>query len=80
MDGILALVQEKFDTGDIDGLMQDLFRILFRVGIVGIKQESYEKVSWAHEGARLMGAGISLNANIHIHPAFWRDLGIVDLN
>jgi hypothetical protein len=75
-DYIYSVAEDKFNLGDIDGFLQEMFRILFRVGVVGVKQESYASIYWSHQGQKLFGSEISRDAMIHIHPAFWRILGI----
>lgn len=75
-DHISSLVRDKFNSDDIDGFMQEMFKILFRVGIIGVKQESYASVYWSYQGQKLMSTEINRDAVFHIHPAFWRVLGV----
>jgi len=75
-DSIYQLINDAFDTGNIDGFMQEVLKILYRVGVVGIKQESFSRVNWSYQGQKLNSPEVNLNATIHIHPAFWRVLGI----
>jgi len=75
-DYIYNLMKDKFDTGDLDGFMSEIFKIFFRVGVIGVKQESYSSVYWSYQGQKLMNSETNRNAVYHVHPAFWRVLGI----
>ena len=75
-DFIYQLIKEKFDNGDIDGFLQEMIKILFRVGLIGIKPESYTSVYWSYQGKKLLSSEINETATIYVHPAFWRILGI----
>ena len=74
-DYIQNVVEEKFNNGDVDGFLQEMFKILYRVGVVGVKPESYSSVLWSYQGQKLISAEINKDAIIHVHPAFWRVLG-----
>lgn len=73
---IYKLIESKFNFNDTNGFMVDMFKILFLVGLVGVKPDSTTSVQWAHEGRKLLNGEVSETAVIHIHPAFWRVLGI----
>ena len=75
-DYIFSLVEDKFNSGDTDGFMQEMFKILFRVGLVGLKPDSFAAVYWSYHGQKLLTAEIDPNTRVHIHPAFWRVLGV----
>jgi hypothetical protein len=75
-DHIYCLITEKFNADDIDGFMQEMFKILFRVGVVGVKPESSQSTSWSYMGHKLVGSYSSEDTPIYIHPAFWNVLGI----
>lgn len=56
---------------------RSLFQIFYKVGLVGLKLETYEKFSWMNSGmASLSSAEITEGTRVAIHPAFWRALGI----
>lgn len=74
-DTITRLIQEKWGI-DNCALLEDCLKILFLTGVVGVKSESYSNVFWSYKGEGLIGGEISPNATIHIHPAFYRVLGI----
>jgi hypothetical protein len=75
-DYIYGLILEKFNSEDIDGFIQAMLKILFRVGVVGIRYGSYADMCWSYKGHKLVGSYIDDNATIYIHPAFWCVLGI----
>jgi hypothetical protein len=75
-DFIRSVIEDKFNSGDIDGFLQEMIKILFRVGIIGIKPESFASVYWSYQGQKLISSEINETAVIHVHPAFWRILGI----
>jgi hypothetical protein len=75
-DHIYSLVEEKLGTRDIDGLMRDLFRIFYRTGIIGVKKETYLETYWSYLGHKVLEAELDSNVTYHIHPAFWRVLGV----
>ena len=72
-DYIYRLIEEKMD---FDEIIPELMRIFFQVGIVGVKREPHLEVYWSHEGRKLPSSDIDGEAGIHIHPAFYRILGI----
>jgi hypothetical protein len=54
-----------------------LVEVFYRVGIVGLKLETYETVAWSIEGSRTVStAEIDPETKIAIHACFWRTLGI----
>lgn len=56
---------------------RSLVQVFYRVGLVGLKLESYEKFSWMNSGKSVVSsAEISDKTRVAIHPAFWRVLGI----
>lgn len=75
-DEIHHLVMSWFNSGDTEGLIQEVLRILFRVGVVGIKPEQRAAFLWAHLGQKLNLAELSEHTQVKIHPAFWRVLNI----
>lgn len=56
---------------------KSIFPIFYKMGLVGLKIESYEKYVWTTFSPRnISSAEISDNTRIAVHPAFWRVLGI----
>ncbi len=72
-DHLYRLVDEKMD---FDSAIPELLHILYRVGIVGVKKESYLETYWSHKGDKIHQSDINSDARFHIHPAFYRILGV----
>jgi hypothetical protein len=54
-----------------------IIRIFYRVGLVGLKLERFESVSWSFSGHRnVSSAEIQPEVRVSIHPFAWRTLGI----
>lgn len=73
-DYLYNLFDEKL--GDFDDVMPDLMRIFFKVGIVGVKNESFLETYWSFERKRIRKVEIDKDTKLYIHPAFWRVLGV----
>ena len=72
----------KLGTGVIDGnrsinaFLISLIKIFYRVGLVGIKPDSFNETQWSfREKAAISDGQIKRTATIKIHPTFWRALG-----
>lgn len=51
---------------------------LYRVGIVGLKTDSFKEVIWSNSELNMMSAAdINDNTIIQVHKMFWRALGII---
>ena len=62
---------------DITAFRRDLFMVFYKVGIVGLKLERFESVSWVDE----LGQGVSYSeiddsTRATVHPTYGRALGI----
>lgn len=56
---------------------RSIMRVFYRVGLVGLKLQSYETVSWSFSGHRdVSSAEIQPEVRVYIHPFAWRTLGI----
>jgi hypothetical protein len=75
-DHIYSLTLEKFNTEDIEGFVQEMFKILFRVGAVGVRQSRGTGISWSYQRTKLLGSLIDDQALVYLHPAFHSVLGI----
>ncbi len=53
-----------------------LFHTLYKVGIVGLKLEAFEKTRWIGGRLDMSAAEIDEDCKVSVHPAFWRVLGI----
>ncbi|WP_187359858.1 P-loop ATPase, Sll1717 family [Chitinolyticbacter meiyuanensis] len=61
-----------------DGLIEVVFRILYRVSLIGVKPSSYEKIYWSFQFMEGMNGGqYKSSSAIVVHPMFWRALGVV---
>jgi hypothetical protein len=78
-DYIKNVIEEKFNNGDIDGVIQEMFKILHKVGVIGVKSGSFSSVLWSYKGQKLISSEIDKDAAIYVHPAFWQVLGIQPL-
>ena len=75
-DTIYHLALTHFENGTIEVFIPEMLRILYKVGVIGVKPNSYSTVQWSHQGQRLFRDAINETTSIHVHPAFWRTLGI----
>jgi ABC-type cobalamin/Fe3+-siderophores transport system ATPase subunit len=67
----------------IKGTMLRVFiaQVLYRVGIVGLKTDSYKSVNWSNNGLNIISStDISASTTIHVHKMLWRALGISPLH
>lgn len=56
----------------------ELIKILYRVGIAGIKPDAFNQTQWSFkEKASISDGQLKRSATIEIHPMFWRALGII---
>ncbi|MCA9881821.1 MAG: hypothetical protein KC708_02575 [Anaerolineae bacterium] len=72
-DYLYKLVEEKIGT---DELIFDLIKLYYRVGAVGINMPGIDGVYWSFQGDSVYDAEIDKHQKYHIHPGFWRVLGI----
>jgi len=53
---------------------------LYKVGVVGVKSESFVSAQWSYEGAPTISPNaIEQSAIIYVHPMLWRTLGISEI-
>ncbi len=55
---------------------QEMAHCFYVTGLVGLKLESYEKVSWVGHERSISPAEITDSTALEVHPCFWRALGI----
>lgn len=54
-----------------------LLDALYTVGAIGIKPDSFSQVYWSYQSEHVPASGsIRPDTTIHIHPMFWRVLGV----
>jgi len=75
-DPIKESIDNYMGNGDLDVLVKKLIGILYKVGIIGIKPDTYHSVYWAFQNPQLIDSQYDSDTGFHIHPAFWRFLGI----
>jgi len=76
---LLAQEAKKVAEGIIsaEDFLLVLFHVFYRTGVVGLKSATYEKMLWCYEGPETIAAKtINLDAQVAIHPVFWRVLGV----
>src|SRR6185312_4721709 len=72
-----VLVEIEKDLSRTDQLRKTLASMFYRVGLVGLKLESYDAFVWSTDGRRSISAAeIQPGVHIAVHPCFWRSLGI----
>jgi hypothetical protein len=61
----------------INSFMNYLVRVMYKVGLVGIKTDSFTPTRWSHLNDEVMHEGeVKPASAVYVHPAFWRVLGI----
>lgn len=54
-----------------------LLRLFYRVGIIGVKTDAFNQVQWSfNDQSNITDASLQGETSLHIHPMFWRALGI----
>jgi hypothetical protein len=63
--------------GDYDGFRRGVMAAFYRVGLVGLKLEHHEGVSWSISSRRSISVSeVRPGTRVAIHPCFWRTLGV----
>lgn len=76
-DEIYELIALGFnDSTQLEHTLYALLRILYRVGIVGVKPESYMKTYWSFTADKLVTSENNPESTYSIYPAFFRVLGV----
>ncbi len=71
-----ALKQIEADPSRTADLRRWLVAVLYRVGLVGLKLETFEAVVWSTVGRRSVSAAeFGPKTRMYVHPCFWRSLG-----
>ena len=69
----------KYYNGKIqfEVLRQEVFRILYNVGMIGVKPSAYNKTMYCYNDAPVISKTLlDENSSITVHPMLWRALGI----
>lgn len=70
--------QVAHDILDPKDFRKNSFLVFYRVGLIGLKTESFQKSNWvSSERGSVSSAEISDTTRVAVHPAFWRVLGII---
>jgi hypothetical protein len=75
-DKIYYLVEENFNSDDVDDFQRKMLKILYRIGVVGVKQRNAERAKWSFLGQKLISRDPAPDTMLHVHPAFWSVLEI----
>ena len=75
-DEIFTLIEKCRDEIDIPTLIKKIVGIFYKVGVIGVKPESYTKIYWSYQSPQLLDTEFTDNTEFHVHPAFWRVVGI----
>ena len=63
--------------GDAGSFRRILFKVFYRVGLVGLKLETFQRALWIDEGGQdVSRSDITDATSVSVHPTYWRALGI----
>jgi len=72
-----SLLRHAEQTTDFANLRRYIAAAFYRVGLVGLKITPYDPVVWSTSGRNSISASeIGPETRLHVHPCFWRSLGI----
>lgn len=75
LDGLAHKVIE--DSTRVPEFKNNLFRVFYRVGLIGLKLQAFESASWVDElGQSVSAAEINDSVSAVVHPRYYRALGI----
>ena len=61
----------------VDAFRRTLFMVFYRVGLVGLKLETFQSASWVDEkGQSVSSSEMEDSTAVTVHPTYWRALGI----
>lgn len=78
-DGQLSALLSRVEA---DPIQMPQFRnwavsVFYRVGLIGLKLETFDAVAWSMTGRRSISASeINGGTRVTVHPCYWRSLGI----
>ncbi len=74
---IYYIVEENFTNNDTDAFIIAYLKILYRVGVIGIRsKDTSSPIKWSFSGYKPMSSEIRLDTQVSIHPAFWNALDV----
>lgn len=60
-----------------NGFLNNLFRTLYKLGVVGVKTDSHTPTRWSYMNEATLPEGeVKPTSSIYVQPTFWRVLGI----
>jgi hypothetical protein len=72
-----AVAEVDRDPNSTGAIRRCVAALLYRVGVVGLKLETFESVVWSTSGRRSISISeMGSEVKIAVHPCFWRSLGI----
>lgn len=77
-DALTGAANQVFDGNltEVD-FRKSLILIFYKIGIVGLKLQNFESVTWTYKGRRtVQPEELKPNVRVSIHPCLWRVLGI----
>jgi hypothetical protein len=75
-DAIYFKINERLKNKEIYGLVKDCMKILYRIGMIGIRLQTYTVIQWSFDRPVSMETEIPDDAVFYIHKAFWQFLNI----
>lgn len=75
----LLKISEKLINGNISNALfkKELFAILYRTGLIGLKLDSFDSIIWSNNGLRTISSSeINEETKAYVHRCFWRVFGI----
>ena len=78
-DALSKAANELVENGNVDGFRRKVLSIFYLTGFIGIKLRNAEGISRSQDTINSIHPGdIDEDLRIHVHPMFWRALGIVE--
>ena len=71
-----SYVQEEASDFATLGSAAEIFLALYGVGFLGVKREVSQPYAFCHDGARADLANVPTNAEVAVHPCYWRGLDL----
>lgn len=59
-----------------ESVVVEIVRILYRVSMVGLKPQGYDRIYWSNMGELLSDGEYKSSTTLIVHPMFWRALGV----
>lgn len=67
----------RYGIGDYVSLLEDIFLVLYQVGLIGVKPETYLGRQWSYQDQPVLPKGqIKADSFLDVHKTFWAALGL----